>query len=132
MTLPLNPTTISIALVKSNTDGTAFAADETFTGATVAFAPASLDAAGNPVAPAAAAYTLTYAVPATDFAKLDPATNLLTFPLADLKATLANGTWAVVANDTATPNGTSAFSATPAFFTIAPLAVPVAPTVAVS
>ena len=131
MTLPVNPKTITIALVKTNTDNTAFQAGESFTGATVAFAPASLDASGNPVAPAAAAYTLTYAVPATDFAKLDPATNLLSFPLADLKATLANGTWAIVANDTASPNGTSAFSA-PAFFTIAPLAVPVAPTVAVS
>jgi len=131
MTLPLNPTTISIALVKQNADGTAFATGEIFTGATVAFAPASLDANGVPVAPAAAAYTLTYAVPPADFAKLDPATNLLQFPLADLKATLANGTWAVVANDTTAPNGTSAFS-TPAFFTIAPLAVPVAPTVAVS
>lgn len=134
MAVPVNPTTVTVSL-SSTSGGAALPVDETVTGAAVLFAPATLDASGNPVAPPASAFVVNAPVSAADFGRA--VNGQISFPLSDLAVNLADGLWAAVATETATLGtltATSAFSATPAFFTVAPVApaTPDAPTITIA
>lgn len=137
MTVPVNPTTVTLTLSKNAVGGVPLPSGEVITGATLYFAPATLNGAGDPAQPSDSAFVIKAAVTQADFAKADPVTGQFSFPLSDLTVNLANGLWAARATETATLNGQaveSAMSPGFAFFTVAPVvpAAPDAPAIAVA